>query len=446
MESISIFKNFTKVVQSLPLPEIVDLIRGTTYQKRILNIRQAIEKEDMDLADKFKKSLIGFTVAGAFEGGRRMEYLKQYYPFIILDIDKLDLKDLPSVIEKIKAIAYTYISFISPSGRGIKVIVEVNTDQFGHRDAFRQVADYYERESGIIIDRSGKDITRLCFMSFDPDAYLNPSHKVFEVSEHSNSQMVSKVIEYESALKVCVADTNKKYAFKNGNRNNFTYAFAMNCRLAGIPIPVTKTYYAAHFDYPTKEAIPTIESAYKWKPKEFETINEVELPSETPECMPEKIFENLPSLLKSGCDVFKDKRERDVFLTGALGVLSGCLPKVHGIYDGRINYPNLYTFVIAPAASGKGALIYARELGMAQHEKLLEESKATLQVYQRELIRYESQLLQYKKGKVTESPEPPDEPAFKKLFIPANSSSAVLIRELYNNENGGILFDQKLIP
>ena len=86
METISIFKNFTKVVQSLPLPEIVDLIRGTTYQNRILNIRQAIEKGDQDLADKLKKSLIGFTVAGTFEGGRRLEFLKNYYPYIILDM------------------------------------------------------------------------------------------------------------------------------------------------------------------------------------------------------------------------------------------------------------------------------------------------------------------------------------------------------------------------
>ena len=355
----------------------------------------------------------------------------------------MDEKDFTSVIEKIKTITYTYISFVSPSGRGAKVIVEVDTDQSQHGYAFRQIADYYENELGVTIDRSGKDITRLCFMSFDPNAYLNQSHQVFEISNKPKSQVVSKVIAYEAALKICVAKTTKKYTFKNGNRNNFTYEFALNCHLAGIPITITKTYYAAHFDYPINEAMPTIESAYKWQPKESVTINEVELPSETPECMPEKIFKHLPLLLKEGCSVFKDKRERDVFLTGALGVLSGCLPNVHGIYDGRINYPNLYTFVIAPAASGKGALVYARELGITHHEKLLAESKATLQVYQRELTRYESELLQYKKGKISEPPEPPEEPAFKKLFIPANSSSAVLIRQLYSNENGGILFESE---
>ena len=443
MESISIFKNFTKVVQSIPLPEIVDLIRGTTYQKRIINIRQAIQNEDSVLADKLKKSLIGFTVAGTFEGGRRLEYLKQYYPFIILDIDKLDLKDLPSVINKIKTIPYSYVTFVSPSGRGIKVIVKVNTNQSEHGYAFRQVANFYEKELGVAIDRSGKDITRLCFMSFDPDAYLNSAPKVFNIKNIPKTKLTSVYSNYEKALKLCAYKASEKYIYKNGNRNNFTYEFALNCHQAGIPISITKTFYQSNYDYPTNEAWPTIESAYRWKPKEYEDLEEVELPSETPNCMPETIFEQLPSLLKKGCEVFKDQRERDVFLTGALGVLSGCLPEVHGVYDGRINFPNLYTFVIAPAASGKGALIYARELGMKYHEKLVEESKTAQQAYHRELIRYESELVQYKKGKLSEAPISPEERPFKKLFIPANSSSAMLIRQLCSNEEGGILFESE---
>ena len=119
------------------------------------------------------------------------------------------------------------------------------------------------------------------------------------------------------------------------------------------------------------------------------------------------------------------------------------MPQVSGVYDGGICFPNLYTFVIAPAASGKGALIYARALGMKYHEKLLEESRTAQQAYNREHIHYESELVKYKKGKLSEAPQAPKEKPFRKLFIPANSSSAMLIRQLSSNKEGGILFESE---
>jgi hypothetical protein len=42
---------------------------------------------------------------------------------------------------------------------------------------------------------------------------------------------------------------------------------------------------------------------------------------------------------------------------GALAILSGCLPGVTGVYAGNEVFPNVFSFAIAPAASGKGALI-----------------------------------------------------------------------------------------
>ena len=443
MHSISIFKSFTEVVQCLTLSEIVALIRGTTYQKSIINIRRLIDTQDKESADKLKKRLLGFTVSGMFEGGRRMEFLKQYNPYVILDIDWLDAKDLCSVVDKIKTIRYTYISFISPSGRGVKVIIEINTNQDQHVMAFNQVANFYEKELGVKIDRSGKDITRLCFMSFDPDAFFNENHQIFELNILTNEGFFSVPKSYEQALASCIEKTNQRFVFQKGSRNNYTYEFALNCHLAGVPIDIAKTFYLQKFDYPKNEAWPTIESAYQTKKKAWGKSEYIELPSETPGFMSSKIFEQLPLLLREGCQVFKDDRERDVFLTGALGVLSGCLPEVKGIYDGRILYPNLYAFVIAPAASGKGAIVFARTLGVAYHEQLIEESKVKYQAYRQTLIRYESDLIKYKKGKLSELPTAPEEQTFKKLFIPANSSSAMLIRQLSSNESGGILFESE---
>jgi hypothetical protein len=43
----------------------------------------------------------------------------------------------------------------------------------------------------------------------------------------------------------------------------------------------------------------------------------------------------MPEILQHGAMAFTDERERDVFLTGALAILSGCLPGVKGVYAGN---------------------------------------------------------------------------------------------------------------
>jgi hypothetical protein len=112
----------------------------------------------------------------------------------------------------------------------------------------------------------------------------------------------------------------------------------------------------------------------------------------------EEIFKNLPSPLHDGCFVFRDSRERDVFLTGALSVLSGCLDGIDGIYDRRTTFPNLFSFIIAPAASGKSALAFAKQLGDVVHAQLLEENTQAMQQYRQELADYKLLLSSHKKA------------------------------------------------
>ena len=46
-----------------------------------------------------------------------------------------------------------------------------------------------------------------------------------------------------------------------------------------------------------------------------------------------EIFDNLPSLLKTGVDTLTDQTDKEVFLYGALGCLSSIMPNVYGLYD-----------------------------------------------------------------------------------------------------------------
>jgi hypothetical protein len=134
---------------------------------------------------------------------------------------------------------------------------------------------------------------------------------------------------------------------------------------------------------------------------------------------------------------FKDSRERDVFLTGALAILSGCIPDVKGLYYQQVVYPNLFSFIIAPAASGKGALKFSKCLGDSYHDRLIKESNEDLQNYKTEMNEYKANMYSRKKSEPTV--DPPEQPPFKVLYIPANSSYAKILSHLMQNNECGII-------
>lgn len=129
--------------------------------------------------------------------------------------------------------------------------------------------------------------------------------------------------------------------------------------------------------------------------------------------IPEEIYVLLPEVLSKGLASYHSPRERDVFLTGAITILSGIFPTVSGIYDNKIVYPNLFSFVVAPAASGKSALLGAKGLVSAINKRVISGP-----------------------GYDLATAETPALHQIRRLFLPGNISSAALISQL--NENNGI--------
>ena len=85
-------------------------------------------------------------------------------------------------VERIKseaiAIPYTTLCFISPSGMGLKIAVLVDSGKEFHQEAYIQVVEYYANELDQDFDLQTKDIARLCYFSYDKDAYYNDTAKV----------------------------------------------------------------------------------------------------------------------------------------------------------------------------------------------------------------------------------------------------------------------------
>lgn len=155
----------------------------------------------------------------------------------------------------------------------------------------------------------------------------------------------------------------------------------------------------------------------------------------TPQLPPE-IYLNLPEILRESADLFQDSLEKDVFLIGAIAVLSGCLPNIQGIYFDEPCTAHLFAFITAPAGSGKGKMKWSKYFGQAIHDHMTEQSRNERAAFESELERYNNLTKAQRQGV-----ERPEQPPRKMFFIPANSSSSAFIQALSDNNFSGVIFE-----
>jgi hypothetical protein len=169
MKSTKLFSYFkpgvTNVIPLLEveLPAVYALIKSS-------RLKEITEKIREGRADK-SRDLPSACFSGTFKS-RGITGLLQYSGLICLDVDKLD--DAPSLKEKLSKDAFLnpMLLFISPRGHGLKIIVRVKyAEADKHEVYFEALTRYLKGAYGIEIDASGKDVSRLCFLCWDPEPF-----------------------------------------------------------------------------------------------------------------------------------------------------------------------------------------------------------------------------------------------------------------------------------
>jgi hypothetical protein len=270
---VTIFKNFNEVVEHKTIPMILDEIKTGKYKHAIVYLRKSLSENKMEAYEKAKKSLPAFTPSGKFVGGRKMNFLQEYSNIIILDIDKLQPEQLAKVNHSARQCEFTYVCFISPSGNGLKILVKVSSTKAEHKETFLAIQDHYEKLLNLEIDKSGKDITRLCFYSYDENLFLNDNASTFialpKVEEKQivlpNKVEVTKqptTDNSEAIYNHCIKFTEKKVQFVNGSRNVFVHQLACNLNRKGISLQEALSFILTDFGYDEKEVTQAVNSAY----------------------------------------------------------------------------------------------------------------------------------------------------------------------------------------
>lgn len=421
------------------LEEILETIQNGTYRNQIEKLRKLKSIGEDENASELKQSLPAFTVSSTFKSRRKLEYLEDYNGILHLDYDKID--DASKYKEQVKEIPYTLAAFVSPSGNGLKVFVRTTSSLEQHTETFESIKSYYDNILGVTSDKSVKDVTRLCFVSYDKSMYYNDSAEVFDMNSFMSVVSPEWVWNYSTRFK----------PFEEGNRNNVVYYYACNTNRYGIKLDDALSFALSYSEgsFNQNEIEQTVKSAYENNASEWKKLAGSSITSITSEkepeynpIIPEIVYKKLPDTLKIACDVFEG-RERDVFLTSALSVISGGLHNVEGVYMNEIAHPNLFSFIIAPPASGKSSMKFSRQLGECYHEYLISRSKEEISNYKKQKKLFDRKLKKAVLDEEIMNLDEPKAPKSKLFFLPGNTSSSMLIKHLEQNDGMGAIVENE---
>ena len=181
-------------------------------------------RQQPDFKDK-KKTLPAITISGIFDGDRKTENIKKHSGLICIDIDEKDQKrDMVSIFNDLKKINNIAYLGHSCSGKGLFCIVPIK-DTEKHLSHFLAL----ERDlagMNIIIDKSGKDITRLRFYSYDPEAYYNTGAETYTSFYYPPARQNNPSIMQNSYTQPITIEDEKKlnYAIKDIQDNHINIA------------------------------------------------------------------------------------------------------------------------------------------------------------------------------------------------------------------------------
>jgi len=267
---ISIFKNIKTTVplKDTGVYKVLEYIKNGQYKKDVANIRIESEKEKRN---ELKSKLPYVTFAGTFLS-RSNANLKTHSGLACLDFDDVD--NLEDLRELINLDLFTFASFVSPSGDGLKVLVKIPTvdNNDDYQDYYIELINHYKKYHEL--DKGTKDIARACYLSFDEKLFLNNESEIFTDKFYRPLPKETKIINIPVTDKNEVAERLEKWFTKrwsSTNRNNNLHAYARQMNAFGVDKFTCENYL---FRYDTggkqKEIQKLIDSAYKYT-NEFNT-------------------------------------------------------------------------------------------------------------------------------------------------------------------------------
>ncbi len=246
---------------------VIDRIRDGKSKELVTQIRKEKNKSERN---ELKKKLPSVCFSGKFSK-RADNSLLEHSGLICLDFDGYaKQRDMIQDKDKMMKDKYTFCVFVSPSGNGLKVLVKIPNDAENHVKYFQSLENYYNSNH---FDTTSKNISRVCYESYDPLIYVNKNSTLWEKIEETEYREVSTIkdkptipiTDENKIVEIFVNWWNKKYPMVEGQRNHNVYVLAMAFNDYGINKNLAQ-YICNQYqssDFTLKEIEQTIDSAYQ---------------------------------------------------------------------------------------------------------------------------------------------------------------------------------------
>jgi len=249
------------------------------YPELVSKINRLREMDESTEAYRsLKNSLLAIMFNGTFNQ-RTDNGLIEHSGLCILDFDDYpDQETMNQDKQRFKSLPFVFMVFTSPSNKGLKVVVKIpQSTKEEHKRRFKALelefnSDYF--------DTSSQNVSRVCFESYDPDAYMNEFCDEFTTIDEERGHIfterppVCRLVD-ESKIIERIMKFDFGGEFNSGNRNNYIFKLSACLCEYGITRDVAE-YHLEQFvssDFTKAELANTIKSAYRtadFKIKYFE--------------------------------------------------------------------------------------------------------------------------------------------------------------------------------
>jgi uncharacterized protein with HEPN domain len=257
-------------IKPISVDEVLDIIRTGKD-----GIKEQVEKYRNNTDIFIEKARLPLICWNGVFSYKNNSSLVKYSSYIALDYDKVN--NIEELKEKLIKIPYVKAIFKTPSGNGLKVIVQHgNSDYTDHDELFKQLELLMKFDG---FDSSVSDISRGNFLSYDPDIYINPNPEIFMptpiVRTYKKPRKSTNLEPYKYKSSECPVEDNRiigcldsywknnyPESYKEGNRHNSVLKQAAKLCRAGIEYSRTISYLISRFDLPEIEIIEIVKYIY----------------------------------------------------------------------------------------------------------------------------------------------------------------------------------------
>jgi hypothetical protein len=263
MQVVTIFENVKTIDKPyfISIDKVVQRIRGGRSKIIIDQLRSC---NDDKKRKEIKTKLPSICFSGKFTK-REDKAISEHSGLIAIDFDHLNER-LPALKDQLAKDKYTFLLFVSPSGDGLKLVVKIPANTKTHAFSAAALTDYYKEEK---LDEF-RDVSRICFESFDPELYYNPESETFTILKEE--QIIKRSIATNEVIydyDIIISNIEKWLEskgefYQDGNKHKFLVKIFSACNRFGVPLSVAQQLVT--FKY--------VNMAGKVEPKDFHFIAE----------------------------------------------------------------------------------------------------------------------------------------------------------------------------